>query len=153
MDTLFYTLVSTALVLTIAMMAFLLKDAITDYRMKRRQTKQRPIVVIESPYAGDVANNCAYARLCVKDSLIRGEAPFALHLLYTQAGILDDNIASEREQGIASGLEFCRVCDIHVFYTDRGWSQGMLAAYKSAIENHEKIELRSLYGKQVHRPQ
>ena len=36
---------------------------------------------LESPYAGDVAANVAYARRCLADSVARGEAPLATHLL------------------------------------------------------------------------
>lgn len=49
-------------------------------------------VILESPYAGDVERNLTYARECVRDSLSRGEAPIASHLLYTQEGILKDEI-------------------------------------------------------------
>jgi len=41
-------------------------------------------VIIESPYAGDIEVNLKYAKLCILDSLKRGEAPLASHLLYTQ---------------------------------------------------------------------
>ena len=44
----------------------------------------------------------AYARACVADCLRRGEAPIASHLLYTQPGVLDDDVPEERAQGIAS---------------------------------------------------
>ena len=39
------------------------------------------LVIVESPYAGDVEANEEYARQCVRDSLMRGEAPIASHLL------------------------------------------------------------------------
>ena len=42
------------------------------------------LVIIESPYMGDVQRNIAYAQQCMGDSLKRGEAQFASHLLYTQ---------------------------------------------------------------------
>lgn len=45
------------------------------------------IVVLESPYAGDIERNTNYARDCMRDSILRGEAPIASHLIYTQAGI------------------------------------------------------------------
>ena len=44
-------------------------------------------VILESPYAGDIERNVKYARMAVRDSLSRGEAPIASHLLYTQEGI------------------------------------------------------------------
>ena len=43
-------------------------------------------VIFESPYAGNVEENVAYARAAVRDSLLRGELPIASHLLYTQPG-------------------------------------------------------------------
>lgn len=86
------------------------------------------LVILESPYAGDVEANVAYARACLLDSLARrGEAPIASHLLYTQ--VLDDTDPDERAQGIAAGLAWRTVPGVlPVFYTDRGWSRGMLAA-------------------------
>ena len=39
------------------------------------------LVIIESPYMGNVKSNVAYARKCMSDSLLRGESPFASHLL------------------------------------------------------------------------
>lgn len=40
------------------------------------------LVVIESPYAGDVERNLRYVRAAMRDCLLRGEAPFASHALY-----------------------------------------------------------------------
>jgi hypothetical protein len=85
-------------------------------------------VIIESPYRGDVAGNVRYARACVRDSLIRGEAPIASHLLYTQDGILDDNVVAERQWGISAGLAWRGVAELFAFYIDRGWSEGMRRA-------------------------
>ena len=86
------------------------------------------LVIVESPYAGNVALNTEYARVCLKDSLARGEAPIASHLLYTQ--VLDDLVPEERRQGIDSGLAWRRKQDYAVFYVDLGWSSGMSAAEK-----------------------
>ena len=54
-------------------------------------------VILESPYAGSVEENVAYARAAVRDSLLRGESPIASHLLYTQPGILRDGVPDERQ--------------------------------------------------------
>ena len=86
------------------------------------------LVIIESPYAGDVVRNCHYARRAVRDALSRLEAPIASHLLYTQAGILNDLVPEERAIGIEAGLAWRRVADCVVFYVDYGWSSGMKAA-------------------------
>lgn len=40
------------------------------------------LVVVESPYAGDVERNLRYLRAAMADCLARGEAPFASHGLY-----------------------------------------------------------------------
>ncbi len=63
--------------------------------MTRARLPNLKRVILESPYAGDIERNIAYARAAVNDSLIHGEAPIASHLLYTQDGVLDDNIKSE----------------------------------------------------------
>lgn len=86
------------------------------------------LVIVESPYAGEVERNVEYARAALRDSLRHGEAPIASHLLYTQPGVLDDGIANERALGIEAGLAWRRVADAAAFYVDLGWSTGMLAA-------------------------
>jgi len=95
------------------------------------------LVIVESPFAGDVANNIEYARMCVRDALQRGEAPIASHLLYTQDGILDDTVPAEREQGIQAGLAWLKVADATVVYIDRGISTGMnigiIMAHKAGV--------------------
>lgn len=45
------------------------------------------LVIIESPFAGDVVRNLRYLRACMRDCLRRGEAPYASHALYTQPGV------------------------------------------------------------------
>lgn len=102
------------------------------------------LVIIESPYAGDIEANVEYARKCVKDSLDRREAPIASHLLYTQPGILRDEVPEERIMGINAGLAWRLVADKAVFYTDRGWSSGMLKAKEFYIENGFPFEEREL---------
>lgn len=99
-------------------------------------------VVIESPYAGDVEYNVKYARKCLKDSLSRGEAPFASHLLYTQ--VLDDLVPVEREQGINGQLSFLDLTKKTVVYNDRGISRGMQAAIDYATSKGYSVEYRSL---------
>lgn len=86
-------------------------------------------VILESPFAGEVEKNIAYARMCVRDSLLRGESPIASHLLYTQDGILDDHIPEQRKLGIDAGLIWRDSAELHVFYVDFGMSKGMQYAY------------------------
>lgn len=102
------------------------------------------LVIIESPYAGEVDTNVDFARLCVRDSLKRGEAPIASHLLYTQPKILDDKVPEDRALGIAAGLEWRRVADLTAVYTNLGISKGMSDAINSAIKEGRTVELRRL---------
>jgi hypothetical protein len=102
------------------------------------------LVIIESPFAGDVEANTEYARRCVRDSLSRGEAPIASHLLYTQPGILDDDVPSERQWGIDAGLAWRVVAEASVVYTDRGISRGMEYGIAAAEKAGKAIEYRSI---------
>jgi len=102
------------------------------------------LVILESPYAGDVVANVEYARRCVRDSLTRGEAPIASHLLYTQPGILDDNDPVERAQGIDAGLAWRKVAEASVVYTDRGISPGMRYGIDAALRAGRPVEFRKL---------
>ncbi|MBD8687053.1 MULTISPECIES: DUF7768 domain-containing protein [unclassified Rhizobium] len=103
------------------------------------------LVILESPFAGDVDSNVDYARACVRDSLSRGEAPIASHLLYTQPGILNDDVPSERKWGIDAGLAWRSVADASVVYTDRGISTGMQYGIQAALDAGRTVEYRSLY--------
>lgn len=102
-------------------------------------------VIVESPYAGDVELNRVYARACVRDSLSRGEAPIASHLLYTQPGVLRDEVPSERQWGIDAGLAWGEVADATVVYADRGISPGMEYGIIRAVLEGRPIEYRLLY--------
>lgn len=104
-------------------------------------------VIIESPYAGDIEANTAYARACVRDSLARGEAPIASHLLYTQPGILRDDVPDERARGIAAGLAWGMMAHVTVVYTDLGISGGMRQGVEAAERAGRPIEFRSLGAK------
>lgn len=99
-------------------------------------------VILESPYAGDIERNVAYARRCLLDSLRRGEAPIASHLLYLQ--VLDDEAPEERHLGIEAGLAWRGVADYAVFYLDHDWSFGMLMARKLYLEEGFPFEERTL---------
>lgn len=101
-------------------------------------------VILESPYAGDVEANVEYARACVRDSLKRGEAPIASHLLYTQPGILNDDVPDERHSGIKAGLAWLSVADASVVYTDRGISSGMELGIAAAKGLGKPVEYRSI---------
>jgi hypothetical protein len=102
-------------------------------------------VILESPFGSSdpkvVEENITYARRCIRDCLMRGETPFASHLLYTQEGVLDDNNPEERKFGIEAGFEWRESAEKTVVYTDRGISKGMECgiAHAKKILGHEII--------------
>ena len=100
------------------------------------------MVILESPYAGDVKRNVEYARMCMKDALLEGHSVFASHLLYTQC--LDDSIPEEREVGIRAGLEFYAYASAAFVYVDRGISRGMIAGMTEARKRGVDIYIKSL---------
>lgn len=113
--------------------------------------KRGPLrVIIESPLAGPTADvvrrNVDYARRCLRDSLMRGEAPFASHLLYAQPGVLDDKNAEERALGIGAGFVWGEVADLVAVYIDRGMSPGMHTGIDVAMERGTTITYRSLFA-------
>lgn len=113
------------------------------------------LVILESPYRGagetkdlrliNTSKNVNYARRCVRDSLQRGEAPLASHLLYTQPGILDDEIPEERTLGIEAGFVWLPHVHFHIYYVDFGWSFGMIhALYDYTLPRKIPFKVRAL---------
>ena len=102
------------------------------------------LVLLESPYAGDVSRNVKYAKLCMRDCLLRGEAPFASHLLYPQ--VLDDSNVEERGLGIEAGLAWGARAEATVVYIDRGTSPGMALGVEAALAAGRPVEYRMLPG-------
>lgn len=107
----------------------LLQKIVTNHSTKTKR------VIVESPYAGDIERNTARARAAMRDCLMRGEAPYASHLLYTQEGVLRDEVPEERQHGIEAGFAWHQVADLVAVYTDHGISNGM----KYGIANAEKL--------------
>jgi len=102
------------------------------------------LVILESPYAGDVKRNVKYAQLCMADCLSRKEAPYASHLLYTQPHVLDDDITEERDFGIEAGLQWGEKADKTVVYGDFGYSDGMRRGIERANKSGRPVETRKL---------
>lgn len=125
------------------------------------------LVIVESPFAGkapiwslrfprfvqnlavrvETWRNIRYARAAIRDCLLRDEAPLASHLLYTQRGVLDDNIPRERQRGILAGIAWGKGVDATVVYIDRGVSKGMSYGITCARVVGRPVEYRSLCRK------
>jgi hypothetical protein len=105
-------------------------------------------VVIESPFAAltpaGVARNTRYVRACMRDSLLRGESPYASHALYTLPGVLRDEIPEDRERGMEAGWAWIAVADGNASYTDLGISDGMRRGIDLAKSQGRTIETRQL---------
>ena len=102
------------------------------------------LVAIESPFAGDVERNLRYLRAAMADCFARGEAAFASHALYTQPGVLDDEVPEERTLGIEAGFLWAALAKKRVIYTDLGTSGGMEYGIAHAESLGQEIEYRTL---------
>lgn len=102
------------------------------------------LVIIESPFRAPTESeherNLIYLNICIRDSILKGEAPFASHRLYP--GALRDEIEEERDLGIRLGYEWWRAASLVAFYTDLGWSQGMRRAFERASKMNIEMEER-----------
>lgn len=102
-------------------------------------------VIVESPYAGDVLRNLAYARRALRDAVVvRGESPYASHLLLTQPGVLDDEFPAERTLGIEAGLAWGAAADYVAVYADLGVSPGMILGIRRHRQNEIEVRIRKL---------
>ncbi len=112
------------------------------------------LVVVESPFAArnpdgswdheTVEENLRYCRAAMNDCLLRNESPYASHSLYTQPGVLNDQVPEERNLGMKAGFAWNKYAEASVVYIDRGISSGMRAGIKNAVEHKRPIEIRSL---------
>jgi hypothetical protein len=104
----------------------------------------RPIVIVESPFAGDVDRNRRYLAAALRDCLLRGESPFASHAIYTLPGVLDDNSPDKRRLGIEAGFAFRAAANKTVVYQDLGVSGGMRLGVEHAERVGQAVEYRAL---------
>lgn len=109
---------------------------------------KRPRVIIESPLSAKtregIEQNKRYARICMRHSLLLGEAPFASHVLYDHYDILDDLIDLERQLGMTAGFEWIKTAHFTAAYIDLGYSRGMELGIERARQLNKKVEFRQL---------
>lgn len=108
------------------------------------------LVQVESPYASEhdlvIEFHEWYLAACLRDCLLRGEAPFASHGLYTRRGVLRDRDRDERRIGITAGFAFRAVTTLTAVYEDLGLTPGMVAGIEDAKVSGRRIEHRQLAG-------
>jgi hypothetical protein len=104
------------------------------------------LVIIESPFRGKDYNQTLlyreYADACIRDSIERGESPYASHRIIP--GALDDSIPAERDKGIRVGYAWWKHAAAIVFYVDHGMSEGMHKALQRAKTMQLLIEMRKI---------
>lgn len=105
-------------------------------------------VILESPYGNKdprlIERNVTYARACIRDCLRHGETAYASHLLFTQEGILRDEVPEERQLGMEAGFAWISASHKTVVYTDFGISAGMKAGIIRAEALGHQIKFRNL---------
>lgn len=106
-------------------------------------------VVLESPFGADPDRFIPYGRACIADSIQQGEAPLAMHLLYTQPGVLNDRVPTDRAKGMEAAFAWYQAAERVVVYRDFGISNGMQAGIDLALSYGLPIDYRSLRGKGV----
>ena len=106
------------------------------------------LVYVESPFKGkdwsETRRNILYARLAIRDCLLRGESPYASHLFFTQAGILNDAIPDERMLGINAGQAIGDKFDLRAVYDDFGISGGMEYGIERARKIGQPLDCRKI---------
>jgi len=102
------------------------------------------LVIVESPYSGDIQANLDYLDCCIHDCKKRGEGGLATHLLYTKTPFYG-HVADSPPDGMTAGRIWCcklgtqgwrQIASKAVFYLDRGMSQGMM----DALEYYQSIQ-------------
>ncbi len=99
-------------------------------------------VIIESPYAVDRVEHLRYLERVIKDSLERGEAPFASHGFYTI--FLDDDDPRERAVGMECGWAWMQAADFVAVYEDYGRTKGMRDGIERAAAAGKDIDFRKI---------
>lgn len=117
------------------------------------------IVLIESPYSGDIPRNIAYAQRCMYDSRMRGEITLATHLLWTQHHLAPQHFVSDYDEkyevpNCGRDVSLQQICALRemiqreggkvVFYIDYGYSSGMTHGLEHCKRNNIPYEERRL---------
>lgn len=100
-------------------------------------------ILVESPFAGEVDENLAYAQKCMRhvflSSFSAPQIPIASHCYFTLA--LDDRNPAERSIGMNAGFAMRSLASEVRVYLDRGLSGGMIHGIRGAIEAGKPIKL------------
>lgn len=98
-------------------------------------------VIIESPFRDSPERALTFARAVALACVHKGESAWGSHMIWPQ--FLPET-PEERALGIEAGHAWGEVADIHAFYTDLGWSGGMISALSLCLLKGWYFELRTL---------
>jgi hypothetical protein len=127
--------------------------AATDTAGAAIRSTNGTMVMLETPYSGNVDRNLRYLMLCGFDAYARGEMPVATHAFMTTHPAALHYYVSDyakewdvysREEAIARGQVLRRRCDLTVVYADLGMSTGMKAAVHYCQQHGLPYEVRHL---------
>ncbi len=99
---------------------------------KRRNRRYCPVVYISSRYAGDIKANTLAAKRYARFAMENNAVPVAPHLMYPQ--FLNDDNPAERDLGMFFAKVLMGRCDEVWFFSDSGYSSGMLSEYSYALK-------------------
>lgn len=113
------------------------------------------VVVLESPFSGDIPRNIAYGQRIMADSRERGEIVIMPHLLWTQHHEAPEHFVSDydtkydiKNGGREESLEQIKIlrglADKVIFYTDYGMSSGMEHGLEDCKTRGIKYEMRQI---------
>lgn len=80
---------------------------------------------------------------CIRDSLLRNEAPYVPHAYLPR--FLADSDGRQRNKALSIGTKFLLICQILAVYKNHGITEGMQGEIDTAKANGIRIEFRSLY--------
>lgn len=116
--------------------------------LESHKDKEMKKVIIESRFSSStvegLVKNKKFTLACMRDCFMRGEAPYASHVIYAQTHILDDFIAHERAIGMHAGFLWGDLGELTVVYTDLGISTGMQMGIDHAVGMGRQVEYREL---------
>lgn len=112
------------------------------------------VVMLESPYSGNIDRNLRYLALCgIETTSLYDECYYASHGLMTQHPRSKNFFVSDyepkwdvltRDTAIELSQRIRIRCDKTVFYVDLGWSSGMKMAKKYCEDHNLPYEVRHL---------
>jgi hypothetical protein len=102
------------------------------------------LVIVETPFSReDYDAQMNFLHLCLRDCLLRGEAPMAA-AMYRQPNIVNDCDPWERRLAIHAGTEWAATAEATILYTDFGITTEMQEGIATAEGLGRVIEYRKL---------